>query len=172
MYQSRRKDTATIPSCTVVPLNAGDIGRIEADYNGGVGDGGAETVDSGGDQRVPAQGDDIEQGGRLDQWTEPVAAQIEQAEDHVHDQIAGKPAEALVEVIAPADQRRDPHHRQPGPAGLAQPGKEVGSEAAGVGGTLTGNSRSVAAVGAALSSALLAMYHRRVGYGGAPPATS
>ena len=57
------------------------------------------------EQGVPHEGDDVEDRVRHDQRHDPFGALVEPAEDQAHDEVADEPAEALVEVIRPADRR-------------------------------------------------------------------
>jgi hypothetical protein len=66
-----------------------------------------------GDQGVSHESRDVEQGVSDDQRTDTFPAEIDQAEDYAHDQIADEAADALVEVVRAADDRADGDDRDP-----------------------------------------------------------
>src|SRR3954463_4821716 len=86
----------------------------------------ASDGDAAGPQdRVADEGDDVEERVAHHQGHDPAGAHEDQPQDEPHDDVAREAAEALVEVVAPADERREPDDEWPGPPGLAPPREEV-----------------------------------------------
>jgi hypothetical protein len=77
------------------------------------------------EEGVADEGHDVENGVRHDERPHAPGPGVDPAEEQAHDDVADEAAEALVQVVGAADQRRGHHDGRQRPAGLAPPGEEV-----------------------------------------------
>ena len=84
-----------------------------------------EPVDMGSDEGVSHEGRDVQQRVGNDQRADALPAQVDQAEDHAHDQIADEAANALIKVVGAANDGTEGNDRNGVPGKLPQSSEQV-----------------------------------------------
>src|SRR4029453_70005 len=84
----------------------------------------SKPVDAGSDEGVSHKGRDIQQHVRNDERGDALPAQVDQAEDDTHDQIADEATNPLVEVVRAANDRTEGNDRGDVPGEVAKSGEQ------------------------------------------------